>query len=83
MAGCCQIGGCDRVGLDATRAFAGVEDEVRHCMDARQGTLGRPTGSFSDARIVEETIHRQSIASLHLVRPRATTACGLCSREAL
>jgi hypothetical protein len=25
MTGCCQIGGCDRVGLDATRAFAGVE----------------------------------------------------------
>jgi hypothetical protein len=40
-----------------------VEDRLRHCTDARQDALGGPTGSFSDARIVDLWRSRRSIVN--------------------
>lgn len=54
MAGCCQIGGCDRVGLDVTRAFLPTTREWRTAASLHGCTPRRAklrTGSFSDARM--------------------------------
>lgn len=84
IAGCCQIGGCDRVGLAVTRAFLPTMREWRTAASLHGCTPSRAkqsTGSFSDARMWRRRVLAMSIVNqrpLHLVRPRATTtACGL------
>jgi hypothetical protein len=86
MAVCCQIGGCDRVGLDVIRALCRRRGSASGGQAASlHGCTPRRASRPPEASVMRGLWRRRVLLgdcpslSLHLVRPRVTTTvCGLC-----